>query len=91
MLHGSTRISASDINKGYYHIELDYELSLLYTFNTPFGRFRPTRLPFGVKIIQDIFQRRLGEILKDISNVAGIVDDILAFGLSDIEHDQAFI
>ena len=91
MLFGSTKISASDTNKGYYHVELDYESSLLCTFNTPFGRFRPTRLPFGVKIAQDIFQRRLDEILKDIPNVAGIADDILVFGSSDIEHDQAFI
>ena len=91
LLYGSTKISASDTNKGYYHVQLDYESSLLYTFNTPFGRFRPTWLPFGVKIAQDIFQRRLDEILKDIPNVAGIADDILLFGSSDIEHDQAFI
>ena len=88
LLFGSTKISASDTNKGYYHVELDYKSSLLCTFNTPFGRFRPTRLPFGVKIAQDIFQRRLDEIQKDIPNVAGIADDILVFGSSDIEHDD---
>ena len=50
-----------------------------------FGRFRPTRLPFGEKISQDIFQRRLDEILKDIPNVVGIADDIIIiFGSSDI-------
>ena len=65
--------------------------SLLCTFDTPFGRFRPTSLPFGVKIARDIFWRRLDEFLKDIPNVAGTVDDILVFGSSDIEHDQAFI
>ena len=83
-MYGSTKISASDTNKGYYHVELDHEYSLLCIFNTPFGRFRPTRLPFGVKIAQDIFQKRLDEILKDIPNVAGIADDILVFGSSDI-------
>ena len=83
LLHGSKKISAGDTNKGYYHVELDYESSLLCTFNTPFGRFRSTRLPFGVKIAQDIFQRRLDEILKDVPNAAGIADDI--------EHDQSFI
>ena len=91
LLHGSEKISAGDTNKGYYHVELDYESSLLCTFNTPFGRFRPTRLPFGVKIAQDIFQRRLDEILKDVPNAAGIADDILVFGADDIEHDQSFI
>ena len=91
LLHGATKISAGDTNKGYWHIELDYESSLLCTFNTPFGRFRPKRLPFGVKVSQDIFQRKLDEILRDIPNVAGIADDILVFGSSDIEHDQSFI
>ena len=91
LLHGSKKISAGDTNKGYYHVELDYESSLLGTFNTPFGRFRPTRLPFGVKIAQDIFQHRLDEILKDVPNAAGIADDILVFGADDIEHDQSFI
>ena len=91
MLHGATKISAGDANKGYWHIELDYESSLLCTFNIPFGRFRPKRLPLRVKVSQDIFQRKLDEILRDIPNVAGIADDILVFGSPDIEHDQAFI
>ena len=44
-----------------------------------------------MKVSQDIFQRKLDEILRDIPNVAGIADDILVFGSSDIEHEQAFI
>ena len=91
MLHGAKKVSASDTNKGYFHVEMDYESSLLCTFNTPFGRFRPKRLPFGVKIAQDVFQCRLYEIFKDIPNVAGIADDILVCGSSDIEHDLSFI
>lgn len=91
LLHGMTKISGSDTTKGYYHIELDYESSLLCTFITPYGRFRPTRLPFGVKVSQDVFQRKLDEILKDVPNVAGIADDILVYGRTDTEHDLAFI
>ena len=86
-----TKISGSDTTKGYYHIELDYESSLLCTFITPYGRFRPTRLPFGVKVSQDVFQRKLDEILKDVPNVTGIADDILVYGRTDTEHDLAFI
>ena len=40
---------------------------------------------------QDIFQRKLDEILRDIINVAGIADEILVFSSTDIKHDQAFI
>ena len=68
LLHGATKISAGDTNKGYWYIELDYESSLLCTFNTLFGRFRPKRLPFGVKVSQDIFQRKLDEILRDVTS-----------------------
>ena len=64
LLHGATKISARDTNKGYWHIELDYESSLVCTFNIPFGRFGPKRLPFEVKVSQDIFQRKLDEILR---------------------------
>ena len=91
LLYGATKISARDINKGYWHIELHYESSLLCTFNTPFGRFRPKRLPFGVKVSQDLFWRELDEILRDMPNVTGIADDILVYGSTDIEHDQTFI
>ena len=91
LLLGAKEVSASDTNKGYFHVEMDYESSLLCTFNTPFGRFRPKRLPFGVKIAQDVIQHRLDEIFKDIPNVAGIADDILVCGSSDIEHDLSFI
>ena len=94
LLHGAKKVSASDTNKGYFHVEMDYEPSLLCTFNTSthlFGRFRPKRLPFGVKIAQDVFQHRLDNILKDIPNVAGIADDILVCGSPDIEHNLSFI
>ena len=91
LLHGTKKVSASDTNKGYFHVKMDYESSLLCTFNTPFWRFRPKRFPFGVKIAQDVFQHRLDEIFKDIPNVAGIADDILICGSSDIDHDLSFI
>ena len=91
ILHGATKISAGDTNKGYWHIELDYEPSLFCAFNEPFGSFRSKRVPFGVKVSQDIFQHKLDEILRDIPNVARIADDILVFGSSDIEHCSIFI
>ena len=54
LLHGAKKVSVSDTNKGYFHVEMDYESSLLCTFNASFGRFRPKRLPFEVKIAQAI-------------------------------------
>ena len=38
-----------DAVSGFWQVELDEESSKLCTFNTPFGRYRFTRLPFGIK------------------------------------------
>lgn len=90
-LHGKQYFSVADTRKGYWHVELDHESSLLCTFNTPFGRYRFKRLPFGVNVSQDIFQRKLDEVYKDIPNVNGIADDIIIAGSTQQEHDQAFL
>ena len=90
-LHGKSYFSVVDTTKGYWHVELDHESSLICTFNTPFGRYRFKRLPFGINVSQDIFQRKLDEIHKKIPNVTGIADDIIVFGSTEEEHDQAFV
>ena len=45
-----------DATSGYWHVVLDLDSSLLTTFNTPWGKFRWLRLPFGLKIASDVFQ-----------------------------------
>ena len=37
LLHGKNFFSVVDTTKGYWHVELDHESSLLCTFNLPFG------------------------------------------------------
>ena len=59
-----------DTTKGYWHVQLDHESSLLCTFNTPFGGYRFKCLPFGIVVSLDIFQRQLHDIYK-IPNVTG--------------------
>jgi len=83
LLHGKRYFSVIDTAKGYWHVELDQESSLLCTFNTPFRRYRFKRLPFGIVVSQDIFQRKLDDIYKNISNVSGIADDIIVFGSTE--------
>ena len=45
-----------DAISGYWHVVLDLDSSLLTMFNTPWGKFRWLRLPFGLKIASDVFQ-----------------------------------
>ena len=49
--------SKLDMKQAYWHVQLDNESSLLTTMITPFGRYRWARLPFGLKVSSEIFQR----------------------------------
>ena len=87
-LAGSTKFTKVDGYSSYYCIVLDYESSLLTTFNTHRGRFRFVRLPFGLACAQDIFQRMMDQILDRCEGVIGIADDIIIHGKDDAEHDR---
>ena len=84
-------VSMGDATSGYWHVPLDLQSSLLTTFNTPWGKFRWLRLPFGIKIASDVFQERLDRVLELIPCTIGIADDIIVYGESEIEHDANFI
>ena len=90
-LASATTISMSDATSGYWHIPLTLQASLLTTFNTPWGKFRWLRLPFGLKVASDVFQEALDRVLELVPGVIGIADDIITYGSSEIEHDKNFI
>ena len=69
-------------------MELEDKSSYLTTFNTPFGRYRYLRVPFGLNCSQDVFQRKIDETFEGMAGVTAIVDDILVFGKTRAEHDQ---
>ena len=47
LLADATILMVLDCKKGYWHQQLDEESSYLMTFNTEFGRYRYTVMPFG--------------------------------------------
>ena len=47
--------SKIDCTSGFWQLELDNESSKLCTFNTPFGRYRYLRLPFGIKCASELY------------------------------------
>ena len=67
---------------------LDDASSRLCTFNTPFGRYRFTRLPFGIKSAPEVFQRAVSQMLENLPGVDSIMDDIIVWGESVGEHDK---
>ena len=51
------KVSVLDATLGYWQVRMDKESSKLCTFNTPFGRYRFTRLPFDIKSAPEVFQQ----------------------------------
>ncbi|KAI8517626.1 hypothetical protein Bbelb_036430 [Branchiostoma belcheri] len=86
-LAGAKIFSKLDASNGYWNIKIDEESSLLTTFNTPFGRFKFNRLPFGLKVSQDVFQRKVDETYRGCKGAIGIADDIQVFGKTERDHD----
>ena len=79
--------SVIDAKSGFLQIQIDYESSLLTCFNTPIGRFRWLRLPFGIKCAPEIFQRIMDNMLEGIDGARAIMDDILIAARNEKEHD----
>lgn len=80
-----------DAKKGYWHVPLDEESSYLTTFSTPYGRYRFLRLPFGLVVSQDIFQKQLDTALEGLNGITGIADDTFVYGSSEEEHDANLV
>ena len=87
-LNGSDLFSKLDLKDGYWHVKLSKESSYLTTFSTPFGKFRYTRLPFGLCVSQDVFQYKVDETYGPCEGAIGISDDITIHGKGDAHHDQ---
>ena len=83
----ATTFPVLDASSGFWQVKLDDPSSKLCTFNTPFGRYKFNRLPFGISSAQDVFQAVTSEMFEDIEGVEVIVDDILVWGSTVEEHD----
>ncbi|KAK3887564.1 hypothetical protein Pcinc_008270 [Petrolisthes cinctipes] len=82
-LAGARIFSLFDTRQGFHHIRLDYESSLLCTFNTPFGRYRWLRLPFGLRSSPEVIQKHLMHALEGLEGVFICADDVLVVGYGD--------
>ena len=69
------------LRAGYWQVQLDEQSSLLATFQSPYGRFRWNRLPFGLNVSSEIFARKLHGVLDGLEGVFCIADDIVVVGV----------
>ena len=77
-----------DLASAFWQLELDDESSLLTTFATPHGRYRWLRLPFGLCVSSEIFQKHLNQELLGLRGVKCIADDVLIYGRDDADHNS---
>lgn len=89
--------STVDARNGFWNLKLDTESRALTTFETPFGRYRWIRLPFGISPSPEIFQARIHAALTGLKGVACIADDILIYGCgntleeAEADHDRKLV
>ena len=91
ILTGATKFSKVDGNKAFFGTHLTYEASFLTMFNTHLGRYRSLRVPFGLKMSQDIFQMRMDDIIAQCPGMLAIHNDMLIYSKDDKDHDANLI
>ena len=94
-LQNAKVFSKLDIKEAFWHVKLDEESSKLTTMITPLGyRVRWTRLPFGLKVSSEIFQKHLAEALEGLTGCINVTDDIVITGRgktieeANMDHDM---
>lgn len=88
-VNGAVRFSKLDLNHGYHQLELDPEARHLTTLSTPWGLKRYTRLNFGTVVAQEIFHEEIKKTIAGLKGARNIVDDIIVYGRTQKDHDQA--
>ena len=68
-------------------LPVDDESSKLLIFTTSWGRYRFTKLPFGISSAPEIYQREMDKLFEGIP-VEIIVDDFLIHGKDQTDPDQ---
>ena len=86
-LTGAKVFSTVDAKDGFWHLRLDESSSRLTTFETPYGRYRWQRLPFGLNVSPELFQSRIHMALSGLTGIACIADDILISGTGATEAE----
>ncbi|UYV78554.1 K02A2.6-like [Cordylochernes scorpioides] len=80
--------SKLDANSGFHQIPLSPDCQHLTTFITPFGRYKYCRMPFGISLAPEYFQKVMSIILQGMDGVICYLDDILIFASDSKTHDR---
>ena len=81
-----------DTYKAFLHVHLSKESRELTIFRTnTHGRLHYKRMPFGMKMSQDVFQIQMDRILEQCPGVIGIHNDVIIYRYTREDHDANLI
>ena len=80
-------ITVLDAKNGFWQISLDDRSSMLTCFNTPFGRYRWMRMPFGINSAPEVWQRTMNQLVEGLKGTEVIHDDFLIVGCGDTDDE----
>ena len=91
-LAGARYFTKGDTYKAFFHVHLSKKSRELTVFGTnTHGRLRYKRMPFGMKMSQDVFQIQMDQILEQCPRVISIHDDVIIYGYTREDHDANLI
>ena len=61
-------------------MKLDEESSYLTTLNSPFGRHRWKRRPFGINSAPEVFQGNMNELVENLKDIELNANDFVIVG-----------
>ena len=85
-LNGAKYFSTLDLRAGYHHIPLDKSSIPKTAFNSPFGKYKYVKVPFGLAKVPAYFQELMTGILKDFNFVIAYLDNVIIFSRTTEEH-----
>lgn len=77
-----------DCKKGFWQIKLTDKSADLCTFNTPYGLYRFLRLPFGLNIGSEVYQRYMVTYFQNMKNTLIYIDDIIVYADTKEEMNE---
>lgn len=86
-MSGAKIFNTLDADTGFWQIKLSE--NKLTTFNTPFGRYKFLRLPYGISSAPEVFHCCFQDMFSDgvVEGVEVYLDDIIIFGKNETEHN----
>ena len=88
-LRGAEVYSTLDLTKAYHQLELHPDVRNMTAFATHDAVYRFKRCPLGMSSVPGAFQRVMATVLKGVQGVQSYLDDLIVFGATVQEHDQA--